>query len=48
LGGRDRAQRGLGLLTIGVLAASWLISTPVYRRKRYDEIEATGRLVEER
>jgi nickel/cobalt transporter (NiCoT) family protein len=34
---------GLGLLIIGIFAASWLISMPVYHFKRCDEIELTGR-----
>jgi nickel/cobalt transporter (NiCoT) family protein len=34
---------GLGLPIIGIFAASWLISMPVYRLKRYDEIDVTGR-----
>ena len=31
---------GLGLPIIGIFAASWLVSTAIYRLKKYDEIEA--------
>ena len=29
----------IGYLIIGIFAASWLISTIIYRLKRYDDIE---------
>lgn len=42
IGGLDDHVGALGVIILGVFAASWLVSVAIYRAKRYDEIEITS------